>query len=85
MNYEEFIEKYGDIEVTFSSYYKYSFRYSAILENGNELIVEIGGDTDNIYRMEVYNNESFTIRDLEPNGGWMNDKDGVSIENFYWD
>ena len=45
----------------------------------------IGGDTDNIYRMEVYNNESFTIRDLEPNGGWMNDKDGVSIENFYWD
>ena len=84
MSYEEFIEKYGDIEVTFSSYYKYCFRYSALLENGNTIIVEIGGDVDDIYRMEVYNNESFTIRDLEPNGGWMKDKRGVSIETFYW-
>jgi hypothetical protein len=85
MSYEEFIETYGDIVVTFSSYYKYCFRYAATLENGNRLTVEIGGDTTDIYRLEVYNNESLTIRDLEPMGGWMSDKDGVSIENFYWD
>lgn len=82
MKYEDFIEKYGDIVVTFSSYYKYCFRYAAVLENSNRLIVEIGGDTTDIYRMEVYNNESLTIRDLEPISGWLNDKDGVLLETF---
>jgi hypothetical protein len=82
MSYEEFIETYGDIVVTFSSYYKYCFRYAATLENGNRLIVEVGGDASDIYRMEVYNNESFTIEDLQPLNAWMNDKDGILLETF---
>lgn len=82
MSYDEFIEKYGDVVVTFSSYYKYCFRYKAVLESGETIIVSIGGDTDDIYRWEIQNNESLTIRELEPNYGWLNDKDDVCIETF---
>lgn len=84
MSYEEFIEKYGDIEVTFSSYYKYYFRYSAVVEDGNELIVEIGGDADDIYRMTVGSNDSATIRDLDLSNAWIADKRGIILESFYF-
>lgn len=85
MTYDEFIEKYGDVVVTFSSYYKYRFRYSGVLKNGCTIIVEIGGDANDIYRMEVLVGDSYTIRELEPNGGWMNDQGGFLIETFYLD
>jgi hypothetical protein len=85
MTYDEFIEKYGDVTVTFSSYYKYRFRYSATLENDFQLIVEIGGDSDDIYRMEVLAGDSYTVAELEPNGGWMNDQSGFTVETFYFD
>jgi hypothetical protein len=84
MTYEEVIEKYGNVVVTFSSYYKYRFRYSSILENGDRIIVEIGGSPDDIYRLEVMVADVFTISELEPIGGWINDKDGITIESFIY-
>lgn len=83
MNYEEFIEKYGDVVVTFSSYYKLCFRYSAFLENDYQLIVEINGDSHDIYYLEVMVGDSYTVRELQPNGGWMNDQSGFTVETFY--
>jgi hypothetical protein len=85
MTYDEFIEKYGDVVVTFSSYYKYCFRYKAVLENDCQLIVEIGGDADDIYRLEVMAGDSYTVSELQPNGGWMNDQSGFTVETFYFD
>ena len=82
MNYDEFLEKYGDVEVTFSSYYKYSFRYAAVLKNGNRIIVSVGGNSDDIYKLEVYNDDCHTIGWLQPTYGHVTDTDGVLIEEF---
>jgi hypothetical protein len=50
---DEFNSKYGDIEVTFSSYYKYTFTYEATLPDGKKLTISCGGNHYDIYRHEV--------------------------------
>jgi len=59
MTYEEFIEKYGDEEVKFVSYYKYDFVFES-----EKLKVGCGGDRDDIYRLKV-NTEPIKVRELE--------------------
>lgn len=82
MTKEEFMAKYGDIEVKFSSYYKFSFVFSGVLDNGNKISVEVGGNSDDIYRLEVVANLPETIASLNPNSGtvWY---DGEIVESFY--
>jgi len=43
---EEFIAKYGDVKVTFDCYYKYTFSFSGTCDNGNDVFVDVGGDSD---------------------------------------
>jgi hypothetical protein len=38
MTKEEFIDKYGDVKVKFSSHYKYEFTYSGTTSEGNVII-----------------------------------------------
>jgi len=57
MTYEEFIEKYGEEEIKFSSYYKYSFTFK-----NEKLAVGYGGDHDDIYRLEV-NTEPIKVKE----------------------
>ena len=49
----QFEEKYGQVRVKFSSYYKYVFTFKAELPNGDMLYVSVGGDSSDIYRLEV--------------------------------
>jgi hypothetical protein len=73
MTKEEFIEKYGDVLVTFSSYYKYSFSFTGTF--GDQRIeVSIGG-------LEV-GTESRSIRELDPTSGSVYEN-GKEVESFY--
>lgn len=52
MNLEQFLEKYGDIEVVFSGYYKFMFTFKSLKEDDG-ITVYCGGDSDEIYRFWV--------------------------------
>ncbi len=82
MTRDEFLDKYGDVVVTFSSYYKYTFTFSAELPDGSTLSVGYGGNHDEIYRYELVNNEQTTVGKLWPYQGSVY-KDGNLVEGFY--
>lgn len=82
MTRQEFYEKYGDVLVTFSSYWKYSFGFSAALPDGSAISVSVGGHADDIYRFEVTAGLPVRVADLEPYGGCVR-KDGKEICSFY--
>lgn len=82
MTQNEFLEKYGNVLVTFSSYYKYSFTYKGTLEDGSYIEVRVGGNSDDIYRFEVFADKEKTIDDLYPYSGQVF-KDGKEIEEFF--
>ena len=79
---QDFLDKYGDIEVTFSSYYKYSFTFKGTTDAGEELYVSIGGDSDEIYRMEIMADDPESVRSLDPYQGSVR-IGGELIERFY--
>jgi hypothetical protein len=82
MTKAEFLTKYGDVKVVFSSYYKFTFDYSAELEDGTSIVINVGGRADEIYRHEVSPNNPEKISDLDPYGGTVFAK-GTEIEGFY--
>ena len=78
----EFYAKYGDVEVTFSDYYKYTFTYAATLPDGKRLTVGYGGNSDEIYRHEVAANGVETVSGLQPYTGTV--YEGTEeVEGFY--
>lgn len=84
MTKKDFFEKYGDVKVKFSSYYKYIFYYVAELPDGSRITCGYGGCGEDIYRYQVDSDDEMTISYLEPNFGVVS-KDGVKIESFYDD
>lgn len=82
MTHTEFYEKYGEVLVTFSSYYKYTFTYRAELPDGQTLTVGCGGNADGIYRFKVVPNLPVKVINLLPYRGGVY-KDGNEIEGFY--
>ena len=61
---EEVKEKYGDIELKFSGYWKYMFMWSAEVD---DIVIEasIGGSSDRIYRFLVKPDDIKTINGFE--------------------
>jgi hypothetical protein len=82
MTKEEFIEKYGNILVKFTGYYKYTFTFGAELEDGSRLSVGYGGNADAIYRYEVSPDSQDLVQDIYPYEGSVH-KDGVEVDSFY--
>jgi len=62
---EEVYEKYNDIPVFFSSYYKYSFTFTGE-KDGVKITATCGGDSGDIYRLDVDAGVPYLLRDLEP-------------------
>jgi len=60
MTYQEFMKKYGEEEVTFVSYYKYSFTFK-----NDKLVVGCGGSPDDIYRLAV-DTKPIKVKEIEP-------------------
>lgn len=65
----EFMERYGDVLVSFSSYYKYTFYFRGIAENGETITCSIGSSSDDIYKLDVQAGEKKTIRLLDAQDG----------------
>ena len=70
MKQEEFIKKYGEEKVKFSSYYKYSFTF----KNEKGLSISVGGDSDDIYRFDVDADKEYLVSALEPMSASLNDE-----------
>ena len=82
MTKQEFVDKYGDVKVRFSRYYKYVFTFRADLGDGKTLTCDIGGGADDIYKVEVVPDCDETVAGLDPLAGsvW---KDHKQIEGYY--
>ena len=79
MTVKEFIAKYGDVKVKFNYYYKYTFTYAGTCENGNTIYVDVGGNSEDIYKLNVGTKE-VAIKNLGINYGIVS-KDGVTLES----
>ena len=82
MDKKEFLSTFGEVEVTFSSYYKYTFTFEATLPDGRVLYVSIGGHVDDIYRMSITNNQKQTVLSLDPDSGSVRKGDELLCD-FY--
>ena len=80
---DEFLERYGDVIVTFTKYHKWMFTYEAELPDGKTISVDIGGNPDDIYRDEIKSGESYPISGLWPTCGTVKDKAGNDCEWFF--
>lgn len=64
MTKEQFIEQYGEAKVVFAYYYKYSFSFSGEFE-GKQIYVYVGGDADDIYRLDVESIKEYQLKELD--------------------
>ena len=53
MTYEEILEKYGATRMSFDYYYKFTFTFVGVAEDGVEVIAKYGENSDDIYRHYV--------------------------------
>lgn len=53
MTLEEVVEKYAKVPLEFSSYYKFSFNYTGVAEDGAVIVASFGAGADDIYKREV--------------------------------
>ena len=55
---EEYIEKYKDVKLKFDYYYKYTFYYEGVAEDGTQIGARFGGCHEEIYRSEYFATQS---------------------------
>jgi hypothetical protein len=61
---EQFIEKYGDVKVKFSSYYKFTFTFVGQLEDESTIRLLVGGNSDDIYREHIVADQEYMVMQL---------------------
>ena len=81
MNRTELYKNYGEVELVFTSYYKYSFSFVGANEEGAVIIASYGGSADDIYRFEVEANKKYLLKNLEPDYVVVK-KDGEDVDKF---
>ena len=50
---EEAVARYGNVHCQFSSYWKYSFSFSGVADDGAEIRLSTGGNAADIYRYDI--------------------------------
>ncbi len=78
----EFIERYGNVMVEFHSYYKYAFKFRRKMDDGSVLTVEVGGNSDDIYRFDVVAGHLESVKELDPVSGTIH-KGEEEVVSFY--
>ena len=84
MEKEELIKKYGDVELTFYSYYKYSFNYTAKVGEIN-FYGYFGGDSSEIYKYRVEPGRKVKVKDYENELHSLTISDGEKEIFSYYD
>ena len=61
---EEVFDKYGDTPLYFSHYYNFLFIFkSKVLENGDQIFLQLGGNMEKVSAMVVDASESLTLNE----------------------
>lgn len=60
---EQAVKKYGNVLCKFSSYYKYSFNFVGTADDGAEIHLSTGGNSDSIYRYNIDTQTTKTMDD----------------------
>lgn len=63
MTEKEFLKQYGEVKVVFYSYYKYTFSFIGSID-GKSIFVTIGGNSDDIYRLDITAGVEIAVKDL---------------------
>ncbi len=71
MTPKEVINEYGEVNLSFSSYYKYSFTFSGTAKDGAKIVGSFGGDSDDIYRLEVSASDEIRVKDFQSQLNFM--------------
>ncbi len=64
-DWDEFVAKYGDIEVEFVYYYKYTFHFKGEYD-GKDVECSVGGNASDVYYVDVKPNVKYTVKELRP-------------------
>lgn len=65
MDEEEFFEKYQDVPLHFSHYYNFLFIYkSQVMENGDQIFLQLGGNMEKVSAMVVDVNDPLTLGEI---------------------
>lgn len=84
MTKDEFLDTYKNVEVSFTEYYKYTFTFRGISENGDTIECSCGGTSEEIYRFEVISGKRIPISDLKLDlYKGIVFRDGKEIDDFY--
>ena len=83
MSKTEILNKYKDVQMVFSSYFKYSFSFTGVTKEGYKVYAEIGGNSEDIYRIEVGAGDVKTLLDLDPYYVNITNSDKVTIAMYY--
>lgn len=73
MTTEEVNEKFKNVKLKFTYYFKYTFSFQGTTEDGYEIQCDFGGDSDMIYR--------FSASDVPVNFGNVDDWSIVSVSH----
>jgi len=70
MTKEDFIKQYGGNYFKFSSFYKFEFNFTGETVEGKPVLLNMGGDPDDVYRVEISHEEK--LEDLIKSFGEVN-------------
>jgi hypothetical protein len=81
LSLEEFLEKYGEVRVKFSHYYKFCFHFEGEVE-GTKVVVSVGGDSGSIYKEHIVAGRFYSVAELDPYYGVVTDTEGQIVDEF---
>ena len=61
----EFNELYGDVEVKFNSYYKFTFEFRGETKTFETISISFGGGADDIYKESIEAGETVKVKDID--------------------
>jgi len=68
MDEDQGFEKYGDVPLYFSHYYNFLFIYkSKVMENGDQITLQLGGNMEQVSAMVVDANDPLTLNEKADN------------------
>ncbi len=62
---EEAYEKYKDVPLFFNSYYKYTFHFKGVEDDGAIICRAIGGESGDLYKYEVSSDKPETLEYIQ--------------------
>jgi hypothetical protein len=83
MTRDEFVDKYGHVQVTFTDFFKHTFNYRADLDDGSVLIAHYGGSVESLWGHEVGAGVKEALYSLAPYAAEVINSKGEEFEHFY--